>query len=423
MYKDIVACRVCGNSCLEPVLQLGSLALTGFFPNTKETPVDTAPLELVKCSRNSGDACCGLLQLRSSYQFGRDYYLHYGYRSGLNHMMIRHLCCLAAKVVKRANLKAGDHVVDIGSNDATFLKAIGNKKINLIGIDPAAGAFQSFYPSSIRLLEGFFSASRYERQIGVKAKVVTSIAMFYNLESPLEFARQVYDILEDDGLWVFEQSYMPAMLANCAYDTICHEHLMYYGLSQIKWIMDRSGFKIIDIAFNDVNGGSFCIMAAKVSSPRYGSTAGLKKLLNHEKALGLEGLSPYMNFSRDVFRHRKLLRAAIRRVKNKKKNLVGWGASTKGNVVLQFCALTHEDIDCIAEVNEAKFGSFTPGSLIPICSEQEARDRKPDYLFILPWHFRKEFLIREKEYMKKGGALLFALPNIEIIKDRGSCER
>ncbi|MFH1692593.1 MAG: methyltransferase domain-containing protein [Candidatus Omnitrophota bacterium] len=423
MYKDIAVCRVCGNSCLEPVLQLGQFALTGFFPETRQTPVDIAPLELVKCSHNGKHPCCGLLQLRSSYQFKRDYYLHYGYRSGLNRMMVQHLRCLAAKVCERASLKAGDYVVDIGSNDATFLKAFGRKGLNLVGIDPSAESLQAFYSSQDRFIGDFFSARCYEQRIGVKAKVVASIAMFYNLEAPLEFARQVYSILEDDGLWVFEQSYMPAMLDRCAYDTICHEHLMYYGLSQIKWIVDRAGFKIVDVVFNDANGGSFCVMAAKVSSRRYRSFAGLTKLLGREKALGLDEVAPYKKFSQDVFQHRSLLRALIQRERKKGKRLIGWGASTKGNVVLQFCGLTDKDLDCIAEVNEDKFGSFTPGSLIPICSEQEAKKRKPDYLFVLPWHFKKEFLMREKEYMKKGGALLFALPNIEVIKSDGSQDK
>lgn len=416
MHKDISSCRVCGNSHLTPVLDLGHLSLTGFFPRREDAKVEASPLELVKCSPYKRDVCCGLLQLRSSCIFKPDYFIHYGYRSGLNRLMARHLERLAFEAAKRAVLKTDDLVVDIGSNDGTFLKAFDRKKFRLIGFDPAIKGFRCYYPPRIRGIDDFFSSRLYRREIKTKAKLVVSIAMFYNLESPLEFARQVYEILDDNGLWVFEQSYMPAMLKNTAYDAICQEHLEYYALSQIQWIIDHAGFKIINVEFNDVNGGSFCVTAAKAGSSRHKSYAGLGRLLMVEKTGRFNEPAPYKDFSGRVFAHRRLLRQKIHCIRKSHKRIIGYGASTKGNVILQFCDLSRADIDCIAEVNEHKFGCFTPGSLIPIVSEKEALDLNPDYLFILPWHFKREFLRKEKKYLASGGALFFPLPEITIIK-------
>ncbi len=415
MHKVITHCRLCGNPRLISVLCLGDLALTGFFPKTAQRHVDIAPLELVKCDGGRNESSCGLLQLRSSYQFSPEYYAQYGYRSGLNRVMARHLRRLAAFVVKRAGVKAGDCVVDIGSNDATFLKSVLVKKIKLVGVDPSAGAFARFYPSGVEAIDDFFSAKVFKRRVGLKAKAVVSIAMFYSLESPLEFTREVYDILDDDGLWVFEQAYMPVMLALTAYDAICHEHLEYYALSQVKWIMDRCGFKIVHVGFNDINGGSFCVSVAKSFSKRHKRFSGLEKILEREKSFGLGTLEPYRQFRLGVFSHRRRLRAMMRRIKKAKKRVAGLGASTKGNVLLQFCGFSGKDVDCIGEVNTAKFGRLTPGSLIPICSEEEVRQRKPDVILVLPWHFRGEFLKREKSFLKAGGALLFPLPGVEKV--------
>lgn len=415
MYKDISSCRVCGNAHLVPVLDLGRLALTGFFPRRHNIKVEASPLELVKCGPHKGDVCCGLLQLRSSYIFKPDYFIRYGYRSGLNRLMARHLQRRAKEAAKKAALETDDLVVDIGSNDGTFLKAFDHKKFRLVGFDPAIKGFRRYYPPHIRIIDDFFSSCLYRREIKTKAKLVVSIAMFYNLESPLEFARQIYEILDDNGLWVFEQSYMPAMLKNTAYDAVCQEHLEYYALSQIKWIIDRAGFKIIDVEFNDMNGGSFCVTAAKAGSSRHKSYAGLGRLLMAEKAQRLDEPAPYKNFSGKVFAHRRLLRRKIHDIRKSHKRVIGYGASTKGNVILQFCGLSRADVDCIAEVNEDKFGCFTPGSLIPIVSEKEALDLRPDYLFILPWHFKREFLRKERKYLASGGALFFPLPEITIV--------
>ncbi len=239
--------------------------------------------------------------------------------------------------------------------------------------------------------------------------------MFYDLDSPLEFIKQIMAILDDNGIWISEQSYLPAMLKANSYDTICHEHLEYYALKQIDWILKKCGLKIIDLDFNDTNGGSFRVTAAKVQSTYSECTEKIKKHLNDESRLGLDTMKPFEDFREKIEKHRIDLVSLLNKIKSQGKKVIGYGASTKGNVLLQYCGITEKELPYIAEVNEDKFGKFTPRTLIPIISEKEARNMKPDYLLVLPWHFKDNFIKKEAEYLKKGGKLIFPLPKIEVI--------
>ena len=331
--------------------------------------------------------------------------------------MVANLKGKVKRILELVELVPGDLIIDIGSNDSTLLQAYPEKGLTLVGIDPAEKKFKQYYPKHIQLIPTFFSAQAFQRSLpGRKAKVITSIAMFYDLPAPLDFVKDISEILAEDGIWVFEQSYMPTMLEVNAYDTICHEHLEYYSLKQIKWLTDRAGLKIIDIEHNLANGGSFSVTVAKEKSSYRENTALIEGILEKEKVKGLGTLRPYEEFKKRVYRHRDELRQFMDKLKTSGKKILGYGASTKGNVVLQFCGLTTRNISCIGEVNEDKFGCYTPGTLIPIISEVEAKKMKPDYLFVLPWHFRDNFLKREREYLSAGGKLIMPLPEIEIIK-------
>ena len=234
--------------------------------------------------------------------------------------------------------------------------------------------------------------------------------MFYDLEDPLDFMRQVYDVLTDDGLWVFEQSYMPAMLATNSYDTVCHEHLEFYALRQIKWMADRAGFKIVDVELNDVHGGSFSITVAKVHGDLT-LPPSVQKILDDECADGLDTLAPYQAFAARAAQSKRDLLAFLETARSTGKTVSALGASTKGNVLLQYCGLTAKEIDFVGEVNAEKFGCYTPGTWIPIIPEDEVLASKPDYLIVLPWHFRNFFLRNQKF---AGVKLVFPLPRIEI---------
>jgi hypothetical protein len=315
-----------------------------------------------------------------------------------------------------AGLSSGDTVLDIGSNDGTLLKAYSVTGLRRIGIDPTGRKFASYYPPEIRLLPEFFTEAAFGTASPDRARIVTSIAMFYDLEDPVAFARQVASILRDDGLWHFEQSYMPSMLRLNSYDTICHEHLEYYSLGVVEKIMSAAGLRIVDVVMNNVNGGSFAVTAAKAGNRSVkADSAVINWLLEQEERMGLGTPRPFRDFEERVFRHREDLTRLIRTLVNDGKKVVGYGASTKGNVVLQFCGLTNSDIPAIAEVNQDKFGCVTPGTHIPIVSEADARAMKPDYFFVLPWHFKDGILRREREYLASGGKMIFPFPEIEIV--------
>jgi len=409
-YREIDKCRMSGSKNLVSVLNLGHQVLTGVFPKSTSEKVTSGPLELVWCPDG------GLLQLRHSYDPGEMYGLNYGYRSGLNQSMVNHLTEKVRFLELLADLKPGDRVVDIGSNDATTLKAYKTSGIKRIGIDPTGTKFAQYYTDDIKLIPDFFSASVYRSTESQPARIVTSIAMFYDLDSPIEFAKQIESILADEGIWHFEQSYMPSMLRMNSYDTICHEHLEYYSLGVVKNILEKAGLKIVDVVMNAINGGSFAVTAAKAGNRSITpNLAVIDWLLEQEHRMGLNTPRPYRDFEERVFRHRDDLTRLIRALNADGKKILGYGASTKGNVVLQFCGLTNKDIPAIAEVNPEKFGCFTPGTHIPIIPEQEARAMKPDYFLVLPWHFKDGILRREKEYLTSGGKMIFPFPEIEIV--------
>jgi NDP-4-keto-2,6-dideoxyhexose 3-C-methyltransferase len=409
MYSKNASCRICGNSQLTEVLDLGVQALTGVFPSTPDQTITQGPLVLVKCV---GDDACGLLQLGHSYDLGEMYGENYGYRSGLNPSMVRHLHGKLARILGIIDLAGSPIVLDIGSNDGTTLAGYPDNSCTRVGMDPTAAKFREYYPKDVTVVADFFSAQRFQAAFpGKRARIVTSFSMFYDLERPIDFMREIFAILEDDGVWVFEQSYMPLMLERNSYDTVCHEHLEYYALKQIKWMTDRVDFKIVDVEVNEINGGSFSVTVAKKNAP-YPEFAGLEAFLRREIELGLDTLIPLNAFAHRVTASRNELRGFVERALAEGKRIAGLGASTKGNVLLQYCGFGEHELFAIGDVNPYKFGRFAPGTLIPIVAESELLADEPDYLLVLPWHFRQFFL---QKYRLKKAKMVFPLPALEII--------
>jgi NDP-4-keto-2,6-dideoxyhexose 3-C-methyltransferase len=412
MYKKIHNCRICGSAELIPVVDLGEQYLTGVFPRQETgSTLTKGPLRLVKC--HGGNDVCGLLQLEHSYDLDELYGENYGYRSGLNPSMVRHLHEKVARIRRTVELHRGDLVVDIGSNDGTTLGAYPDDLL-LVGIDPTGEKFRDHYAAHLNLIPEFFAADLLIRAFPHrKAKVVTSFSMFYDLESPIDFAREIASILDPkEGLWVFEQSYMPLMLDRNAYDTICHEHLEYYGLKQIVWLTERAGLTIVDVEINDVNGGSFSVVAAHRGSRHADSQGIVSRMLADEEAAGLSGLAAYRTFFQRTEQSRRSLQEFVAKVHRDGARLCGLGASTKGNVVLQYCGFGASDIEVIGDVNPDKFGALTPGTWIPIEDEAKVLESFPDFLLVLPWHFRDFFL---RIPALKGRRLVFPLPRLEVV--------
>ena len=409
MYTEIKKCRISGSTNLITVLSLGEQCLTGVFPKSPNEQITKGPLDLVWCPDS------GLLQMKQSYSLDEMYGDNYGYRSGLNSSMVRHLQQKIRTLEKMVKPTDADLVIDIGSNDATSLKAYtGN--FRKVGIDPTGKKFKQYYTDDITLIPDFFSATTFEANFpNKKAKIITSIAMFYDLENPLAFVKDIEAVLADDGVWHFEQSYMPSMLRTNSYDTVCHEHLEFYSFKVVKNMLESCELRVIDVQMNAINGGSFAVTACKMKAKYKSNLPIINWMLKQEDDMGLDTPKPYRDFEERVFRHRKNLKELIEALVADGKKIIGYGASTKGNVLLQFCGLTTKHIPYIAEVNEDKIGAFTPGTNIPIISEKEARAMNPDYFLVLPWHFKTGILEREKEFMAQGGKFIFPLPEIEIV--------
>jgi len=410
IYHEIKSCRVCNNKKLETVLDLGVQALTGVFPCLDAPEVLRGPLQLCFCPE------CTLVQMKHAYDPSVLYGDNYGYRSGLNQSMVRHLNSKAAYLTRLGKLKPGDWVLDIGSNDGTLLGLYAMEGLNRVGIDPSAGKFKSYYKKEITVVNDFFSAEKYRCiSNNHKAVLVTSIAMFYDLDNPVEFACEIKSILADDGLWHFEQSYLPAMLRTNSFDTVCHEHAEYYSLHSIQAILQRAGMKIIDVSFNDINGGSFAITACKAEYNYPVNISLLDWVFLNEKQLGVCAPDSVIALNKRIKINMALLVDLLKHLSRAGKTVIGYGASTKGNVTLQYAGITQDLLPAIAEVNPDKFGHVTPGTRIPIISEAEAKMRKPNYYLVFPWHFRNDILAREQEYLYSGGHFIFPMPEPEIV--------
>ena len=408
----IDSCRICGNSELIPILDLGHLALTSVFPSSPAEAVPAIPLELVRCSPSG----CGLVQLRHTTDLRLMYNDRYGYRSGIRQFMIGHLRAAVAGILALADVAPGDLVVDIGSNDGTLLRAYPERGLTLVGVDPVGNAFRDNYPARADLIPDFFSRQAFTESYGRRrAKVVTSIAVLYDVPRPLEFMTDIRAILAHDGIWLLEQSYLPAMLANTAFDTVCHEHLAYYALAQIEWMAQRAGLTVIKAELNQVYGGSLRVLMTPRPS-RYPADTGAVGLVRRAEAgLGLDQEGTYRRFARGALDRRDELRAFLSRSAGSGLRTLGYGASTKGNVLLQFCGIGPDQLSCIGEPEAAKAGSYTPGTLIPIVPEEAARALGPDQLLVLPWAYRDGFIEREREIMSRGTRLVFPLPTLTTV--------
>lgn len=387
-------------------------ALTGVFPASAEEIVTTGELTLVKCV---GHHACGLVQLRQTYSLAEMYGDNYGYRSGLNSSMVRHLRNKVDKIIRYGILDDGDLVIDIGSNDGTTL-GIYPSTYRRVGVDPSAAKFSHFYDKEVDLVVDFFPSDSLTRLIGAKkAKVITAFSMFYDLEDPVSFMIELKNRLDQNGIVVLEQSYLPYMLKNLSFDTICHEHLEYYTLKQIEYIAQKAGMKALEVELNDVNGGSFSVVLTHENSSieHLFDTSTINKMRSSSDELLAHRLETYSEFSSKVKNELGKLKSFLVNASKEGRSVYGLGASTKGNVLLQEVGIDCTLLKAIAEVNPDKYGRFTPGSHIPIISEDEILQSNPDYLLVLPWHFRDFFLTSEK---LRGRKLLMPLPEFELVE-------
>jgi hypothetical protein len=406
------SCRICKAPKLDIILELGSSPISGHFPKLNEE-VESLPLNLARCSY------CGLIQLYNILPISELYTETYGYESHLNSSMQNHLINKALKLQKvfqnRAYGKKGVFL-DIASNDGTLLSgyAQSSSKNTLIGIDPLITNFDNFYPEDAIKIQNFFSATVYKEIVNMKADVISSISVFYDLDKPLDFARDIHEILSEDGIWHLEQSYCVSMLKKTSFDTICHEHLLYLRAHDFQYIFDKIGFTVIAVQLNEINGGSIAITVEKTKGGKH--CQDFVDLLESEINEGYCEIGVYNEFARKVETYKNNLLNTIHTFKSDGYKIFGLGASTKGNIILNYCGLDSSIVEKIGEVNAKKFGRMTPGTKIPIVSEKSILESKEKILaIILPWHFRETFLSSTQKFRANGNLILFPIPDIEII--------
>jgi len=410
-------CRVCGSTSLRKVIDLGPQYLQGSFIKPGKEMPSTRKIDctLVRCNPEVDENACGLLQMEHSVP-SEILYAAYWYRSGTNNTMRNHLKDIVDGVVESVENVKHPSVLDIGCNDGTLL-GFYPKHFIKYGCDPSdvaqevkdATVVQDIFPSTelFKVLEG------------EKLDVITSIAMFYDLEDPVAFVKGIKRFLSSKGMWVFEMSYMPRMLALDSYDTICHEHLEFYSLAVIEKILSTAGMKVFKISFNDINGGSIRCYATHADNSKRDTKENLaliNEIRHKEFDLELDTDKPYLAFQNRIEILKEELHSLLVRLKNEGKRVHIYGASTKGNTILQWCNIDNTLVDFAAERNSDKFGATTLGTNIPIISEMESRSMQPDYYLVLPWHFKEEFLEREREAVESGTGFIFPVPVIEIFK-------
>ncbi len=401
-------CRNCNFSKLKKIIFIGKQPLSGIFLKKKKKLKNKYSLDLFICKN------CNLVQLGQNANPLKMFGNTYGYQSSISNLMKVHLKMIYQKLNHKNLLNDKSAVLDIGSNDGTFLNNF-KKSNKLYGVDPTADKFKKFYKPYVNRISSFFSYNNVKKFFGknknIKFDLISSFAMFYDVNDPNKFCRDIYKLLKSNGIWALEFSYFPLLLKNLTYDQICHEHVTYYTFSVFKKIAEKNNFKIINVAFNEINGGSIQIFCAKKTSKIKDYSKKLQKnILIDEKKININS---YKKFNKRIVFLKNKMKFFLK--KNKNKIIYGYGASTKGNVVLNYCNFTNKDLKYICDANILKENLFTPGSNIQIINKKLMRIHKPDFLFVLIWSFRKEVIKEEIKFIKNGGKLVFMLPRFHVI--------
>jgi len=396
-------CKNCKNK-IKLIIKIGKQPISSVFLYKKKK-LKNYSLDLYECEK------CRLVQTTTDILNKEMYGLTYGYRTSLSNLMIKHMKEKYRNILNSSILKKNSNILDIGSNDGTFLNFFKKEKINLYGIDPSSEKFKRFYNNKINLVVDYFSKEKIVKNFGnINFSLITSFAMFYDVNNPRKFCSDIYDLLDDNGIWILEMSYFPLLLKNLTYDQICHEHVAFYSLSSFKKIADYCNLKIIDYSLNEINGGSIEIVCSK------------KKITKNRKKISLledeEKKVNYLSYKKFISRienSKKVLKEFIYQIKLSKRKVICYGASTKGNIILNYCKITFKDIPFVCDANPYKFGKYTPGSNIKIISKNLARKQRPDYFLVLIWSFRSEVITQEIRYIQSGGKLIFPLPIFHIV--------
>ena len=407
-FRQINSCRISSDKKLKKIINFGNINLTGVFPKSKKKKILSTPLQLVYSKKSK------LLQLKHNYNNQNLFGSNYGYRSGLNKTMVAHLKKKYLKLTSRLKLKPNDNVLDIGSNDGTFLNFF-SKKINKFGCDPTAKKFKKYYSKDIKIIPKLFDSKNINNLKNKKFKIITSVAMFYDLNNPLQFCKNVESVIHKNGIFHVEIAYLPDIISKLSFDTFCQEHLTYYSYHSFKYLIKQTNFKIIDFNRNSINGGSINFDLVLKNSKYKPNFKKINKLELFEKKIGITKYKTYIEFAKNIKNSIQKIRNVFKKLKGHK--IYGFGASTKGNVTLQLCGINNKTMQGIYDINKDKFGSYTPGSKIFIKNEQEIYKDKPDYIVFLIWHFKKTIKEKFKKFKLSKTRYIWLFPKIIIKKN------
>ncbi len=411
----IERCRVCGNADLIPCVDIGEQYLSSVFPESLDYRKDAVkyPLDLVMC-RKKGETTCGLVQLGHRLDL-TSMYDAYPYTSSTNSSMARILENVAESGRALKNLNSGDVILDIGGNDGTLLSFFKNDPLTFINIDPAKNVESVLQSPNYVAVRDFFTEQSFTSVAKKKAKLIFSIAMFYHLDDPLKLARDVAACLDDEGVWIIQMAYLPAMIRTNMYDNIVHEHAGYYATVHMKWLMEQVSLEVFDVMENDVYGGSFRLFVKKKGCESFPATERYHALLRTELDDGVFEVATYENFMKRIEKTRADMQGLCRKIKAEGKTIWVYGASTKGNTILQYCGIGRDDIVAAADSNPFKVGKYIIGSDVPIKDEAEMRAARPDYLLALPYSFLDGFMKREAALLASGTKFIVPLPEVKVI--------
>jgi len=401
-------CKNCKSKKLKKIIFLNKQPISSVYLKKPNYKLKKYSLDLYECEK------CRLVQFSKLSPLEEMYGETYGYRTSLSPLMINHMKNKFKKIIEKKITKKNSSILDIGSNDGTFLNFFANKKYkNLYGIDPSSEKFKKYYNKKINLITNYFSKKKIEGFIKNKNKkfdLITSYAMFYDIEDPNSFCRDINDLLTKKGMWILEMSYFPLLLKNLTYDQICHEHVTYYTLTTFEKIIKKNNLKILDFSFNEINGGSIEIICVKKNNK---IIVNKRKIEQIKKQESLINFNSYVKFNDRINNTKKSLNLFLENISSN--DIIGYGASTKGNIVLNHCKLTNKNLKYICDANPYKLNKYTPGSNIKIISKKTMRKKNPKYLLVLIWSFRSEVIKQEINYILKGGKLIFHLPIFHIV--------
>ena len=411
LYDEIKKCRVCGSKDLLTVISLGDQYFSDFLDEKDQFKGnEKTPLDLVIC----GNEKCRLLQTKHTVSRSALFTENYWFRSSVNESLIEGLFDISREVQKKINIEENDYILDIGCNDGTLLRSFSSGK--KVGFEPATNIAGDAKEGTEKIINDFFSYEAFSEAFpNTKCKSITSIAMFYDLEDPNKFVGDIAKCLDEDGIWTIQMAYLKTDIDKNGFDNIVHEHLEYYSLYSLEHLLSRHNLEVFDLELNDLYGGSIRTYIKHKNSSKFAIENSVLDLRNQEIKDKFSEVQTYLDYATRVENLREELLSFIDEEQSKGKVFYCYGASTKGNTILQYFNINDNLIEKVVDRDFRKFGKYTVGTNLLVISEEEGRSDNPDYYIVLPWHLTDFFVEREKDYIENGGKFILAFPSLTII--------